>query len=95
MAASIRDPRVLARTITIYGSVDAVCEPLGITSRENVSIRIVRRDGTVLWGCTGAVTDELNSGRRPRIDGKQVERCLNAPACGRVQFAKTPLRRRG
>jgi hypothetical protein len=59
MAASIRDPRVLARTITIYGSVDAVCEPLGITSRENVSVRIVRRDGTVLWGCTGAVTDEL------------------------------------
>lgn len=59
MAASIRDPRVLARTITIYGSVDAVCEPLGITSRENVSIRIVRRDGTVLWGCTGTVTDEL------------------------------------
>ena len=59
MAASIRDPRVLARTITIYGSVDGVCEPLGITSRENVSVRIVRRDGTVLWGCTGAVTDEL------------------------------------
>ena len=59
MAASIRDPRVLARTITIYGSVDAVCEPLGITSRDNVSVRIVRRDGTVLWGCNGAVTDEL------------------------------------
>ena len=59
MAASIRDPRVLARTITIYGSVDAVCDPLGITSRENVSVRMVRRDGTVLWGCTGAVTDEL------------------------------------
>ena len=61
MAAIIRDPRVLARTITIYGSIDAVCEPLGITSRENVSVRIVRRDGTVLWGCTGAVTDELLS----------------------------------
>lgn len=61
MAASIRDPRVLARTITIYGSVDAFREPLGITSRDNVSVRVVRRDGTVLWGCTGAVTDELLS----------------------------------
>lgn len=59
MAASIRDPRVLARTITIYGSIDAICEPLGIASRQNVSVRIVRRDGTMLWGCTGAVTDEL------------------------------------
>lgn len=59
MAASIRDPEVLARTITMYGSVDGVCQPLGITSRENVSVRAVRRDGSVVWGCTGEVTDAL------------------------------------
>jgi hypothetical protein len=58
MAASIRDPRVLARTITVYGSVDRVCAPLGITSRDDVSVRVVRRDGTVLWGATGPVSDE-------------------------------------
>lgn len=58
MAASIRDPDVLARTITVYGSVDAVCEPLGITSRENVSVRVVQRDGTVVWGTTGQVSEE-------------------------------------
>lgn len=59
MAASIRDPRILARTITVYGSVDRVCQPLGITSREDVSVRAVRRDGSVRWGATGPVTDAL------------------------------------
>ncbi|MBK9739459.1 MAG: hypothetical protein IPO93_08075 [Actinobacteria bacterium] len=58
MAASIRDPDILARTITLYGSVDGVCEPLGITSREDVSVRVVRHDGSVVWGATGPVTEE-------------------------------------
>jgi hypothetical protein len=58
MAASIRDPEILARTITMYGSVDGVCEPLGITSRENVSVRAVRPDGSVVWGVTGEVTEQ-------------------------------------
>ena len=57
MAASIRDPHVLARTITLYGSVDGICGPLGITSREDVSVRVVTPDGKVVWGTTGAVTD--------------------------------------
>ena len=57
MAASIRDPEVLARTITLYGSVDGLCAPLGITSREHVSVRVVTRDGSVVWGTTGQVTD--------------------------------------
>jgi hypothetical protein len=59
MAASIRDPRVLARTITIYGSVERVCRPLGITSRATVSVRVARRDGSVVWGTTGEVTQDL------------------------------------
>jgi hypothetical protein len=58
MAASIRDPEVLARTITLYGSVDRLCGPLGITSREDVSVRVVRRDGSVVWGTTGQVTEQ-------------------------------------
>jgi hypothetical protein len=58
MAASIRDPEVLARTITLYGSVDGLCEPLGITSREDVSVRVVTRDGTVAWGTTGQVNGQ-------------------------------------
>jgi hypothetical protein len=57
MAASIRDPDILARTITVYGSVDGLCEPVGITSRESVSVRVVRRDGSVVWGTTGEVSE--------------------------------------
>lgn len=57
MAASIRDAEVLARTITLYGSVDGLCDPLGITSRESVSVRVVRRDGSVIWGSTGEVNE--------------------------------------
>jgi hypothetical protein len=57
MAASIRDPEVLARTITVYGSVDGLCDPLGITTRESVSVRVVRRDGIVVWGTTGEVNE--------------------------------------
>lgn len=57
MAASIGDPAVLARTITLYGSVDAVCEPLRIRSRADVSVRVVTRDGGVLWGTTGPVRE--------------------------------------
>jgi hypothetical protein len=57
MAASIRDPEILARTITVYGSVDGLCKPLGITSRESVSVRVVRRDGSIVWGTTGEVSE--------------------------------------
>jgi hypothetical protein len=57
MAASIRDPEILARTITYYGSVDALCGPLGITSRNDVSVRAVTRDGVVVWGTTGQVNE--------------------------------------
>lgn len=57
MATSIRDPDVLARTVTVYGSVDRFCEPLGIERRDDVSVRIVGRDGTVDWGMTGPFTD--------------------------------------
>jgi hypothetical protein len=58
MAASIRDQAILARTITLYGSVDRVCDPLGITSRADVSVRAVKRDGSVVWGTTGQVSDD-------------------------------------
>jgi hypothetical protein len=73
MAASIKDPVILARTLTLYGSVDRVCDPLGITSREHVSIRVVRRDGGVLWGTTGEMTDGLVA---------QVLEVLGPPAGG-------------
>jgi hypothetical protein len=58
MATSIRDPDILARTITVYGNVDRFCAPLGIVSRDDVSVRIAERSGAVRWGTTGPVSDE-------------------------------------
>ncbi|MDA3022598.1 MAG: hypothetical protein O2943_08095 [Actinomycetota bacterium] len=55
MAASIKNPIVLARTITIYGSVGNFRQSLGITSISDVSVRVVTRTGAVSWGTTGAV----------------------------------------
>jgi hypothetical protein len=69
MAASIRDPEILARTITVYGSVDRLCGPLGITSREDVSVRIVRRDGSVVWGTTGQVSEQGVADVLAALDG--------------------------
>ncbi|GDX32022.1 hypothetical protein LBMAG15_09560 [Actinomycetes bacterium] len=54
MAASIKNPIVLARTITIYGSVGDFRQSLGITSIGDVSVRVVTRTGAVSWGTTGA-----------------------------------------
>ena len=55
MAASIKNPIVLARTITIYGSVGDFQQSLGITSASDVSVRLVTRAGEVIWGTTGSV----------------------------------------
>ena len=55
MAASIKNPIVLARTITIYGAVGDFRQSLGITSVSDVSVRVVTRTGEVTWGTTGAV----------------------------------------
>jgi hypothetical protein len=69
MAASIRDPKVLARTITIYGSVDRLRNPLGIASRDTVSVRVARRDGSVVWGTTGPVSDAAVSDLLATLEG--------------------------
>lgn len=71
MAAGIRDPEVLARTITLYGSVDGVCGPLGITSRGAVSVRAVRRDGSVVWGTTGEVNESDVAALLARLDAAE------------------------
>lgn len=53
MAASIKVPRVLARTITIYTDVRAFQRPLGIAGSDEVQARVVTRDGDVLAEASG------------------------------------------
>ena len=62
MAASIKNPVILARTITIYGSVKDFRRSLGITSTSDVSVRLVRKTGEVVGGATGQVNVAMVKG---------------------------------
>lgn len=53
MAASIKVPRILQRTLTVYGAIDALTGPLGITDRSTITVLLLDGDGAVLWSCTG------------------------------------------
>lgn len=57
MAASIRIPRVLARTITVYTNVSAFQKILGITDSERVQACVVTPAGEVLARAPGEPTD--------------------------------------
>jgi hypothetical protein len=48
MTASIGDPDVLARTITVYTDVNAFRRALAIPSNEDVWAFVVTRDGSTL-----------------------------------------------
>lgn len=53
MAASIRDPAVLARTITVYTDPAAFRRRCGVPTAEEVTVLLVGRDGVVTWDRTG------------------------------------------
>lgn len=58
MAASIRVPRVLARTITVYTNVSAFQKVLGIPGSDVVQACVVTPQGEVLARVPGDPTDE-------------------------------------
>ena len=53
MAASIREPVILQRTLTIYGDVNRLTQPLGIADRSTITLLLVDRTGTVSWQALG------------------------------------------
>jgi hypothetical protein len=57
MAAAIRDPVVLRRTLTVYGNVDRVTVPLGIDDRSTITVLGVDRAGRVRWSGRGGFTE--------------------------------------
>jgi hypothetical protein len=57
MIAGIRDPDVLARTITVYTSVGGFQASLEIPDSDQVHVFVVRPDGTVLARASGEPTD--------------------------------------
>jgi len=58
MATSIRVPRVLARTITVYTDVGGFQRSLGIASSADVVAMVVARNGEVLARAAGEPTED-------------------------------------
>ena len=58
MAAAIRDPVGLRRTLTVYGDVGRLARALGITSRSTIVLLVVDRAGEVHWSGSGSFSPE-------------------------------------
>jgi hypothetical protein len=59
MAAAIREPEILKRTLTIYGDVNRVTRPLGIEDRSTIALLLVDGSGEVLWRGGGGLAAPL------------------------------------
>jgi hypothetical protein len=53
MAAGIADPVALARTVTVYTDPASFRRSCGITTADQVTALLARRDGTVVWSAVG------------------------------------------
>ncbi len=49
MASAIRVPEILQRTLTVYGDVNRLTQPLGIDDRSTIAVVLVDAEGTVGW----------------------------------------------
>lgn len=58
MASTIRVPRILARTITVYTNVRAFQDALGISNSDEVQACVVQRTGDVLARVAGEPTPD-------------------------------------
>lgn len=56
MARGIADDVVCARTLTVYGDVRRVCQPLAITDRSTITVVLTDRAGQVHWHTSGGAT---------------------------------------
>ena len=59
MASSIKVPSILQRTLTVYGDLNRVAQPLGISDRSTITVLLLDASGTVRWRSTGARTDAI------------------------------------
>jgi len=69
MAAAIREPVILQRTLTIYGDVSRLTRPLGIEDRSTIAVLLVDRVGAVHWHGSGRFND---------VVAKELEGALRA-----------------
>jgi hypothetical protein len=59
MAAAIREPAILQRTLTVYGDVNRVTRPLGIEERSTIALLLIDGSGHVRWRGAGGFTPLL------------------------------------
>jgi len=59
MAAAIREPRILKRTLTVYGDVRHVTRPLGIEDRSTIALVLVDSSGIVRWSGAGGFDPDV------------------------------------
>ena len=59
MAASIKVPHILQRTLTVYGDVNRLTTPLGIDDRSTIALFIADDTGKVLWSGAGGFDEAV------------------------------------
>ncbi|MFM8793490.1 MAG: hypothetical protein ACKOFF_01120 [Acidimicrobiales bacterium] len=68
MAAAIKVPAVLQRTMTVYGDVSRVTGPLGLRDSSTVAVVFVDDEGLVRWKGRGGLTDETAASLRDALE---------------------------
>ncbi len=53
MASAIRVPEILRRTLTFYGNVNRVTQPLNIDDRSTIAVVLIDAEGKVGWSGKG------------------------------------------
>jgi hypothetical protein len=68
MAAAIKVPTILRRTMTYYGRLARVTGPLGITNTKTITVLALNQAGTVLAQTTGACVPNEAKALAVRLD---------------------------
>jgi hypothetical protein len=69
MAAAIGDPVVLQRTLTVYGDLRRLTDPLEIDDRGRIHLFVVDGDGLVRWRATGGFDTRVADDLAAALDG--------------------------
>jgi hypothetical protein len=74
MATAIGDREVLARTITVYGPVNAVTKPLGIRDRSTITVFLLDRDSRIEWSSSGGWSADSEADLRRHLNAMEGPR---------------------
>ena len=87
MATAIGDPAVQRRTLTVYGDVRRLTDPLEIDERDTIWLFAVDGSGRVRWRAAGRFDPELAEQLTAALDAMAVEPDPQQSDRATVQFA--------